>query len=78
MCVRRDDLHLALSMLQPDIQKLAIDIEIKKMEINKLDTTSMATTYGQTKYCSNHSSFKMVQQPFTLAINSPTLMATVL
>jgi len=38
----------------------------------------MATTHRQTKYCSNYSSFKIVQQPFTLAINSPTIMATIL
>jgi hypothetical protein len=44
------------------------------MEINKLDVTSMATTHRQTKYCSNYSSTKTVQQPFTLAINAPTIM----
>jgi len=47
-------------------------------EINRHDMTSMATTQRQTKYCSNYSSFKIVQQPFTVAINAPTIMATIL
>jgi len=47
-------------------------------EINNHVMTSMAATHRQTKYCSNYSSFKIVQQPFTLAINSSTTMATIL
>jgi hypothetical protein len=38
----------------------------------------MATTCRKTKYCPNHSSFKIVQQPFTPTINTPTIMATIL
>jgi hypothetical protein len=38
----------------------------------------MATTQRWTKYCSNHFSFKIVQQQFTLEIKAPTIMAIIL
>jgi len=38
----------------------------------------MAAIPRQTKYCSNYSSFKIVQQPYTLAINAAIIMATIL
>jgi hypothetical protein len=47
-------------------------------EINKHDMTSMATTHRQTRYCSSYFLFKIVHQPFTLEINAPTIIATIL
>jgi hypothetical protein len=37
--------------------------------------TGMAAIHRQTNYYSNYSSLKIVQQPNTLAINAPTIMA---